>query len=64
MSLELNNDNIDASKGCVCHDDAVSNQRAHEHLLRALRSVAHREYELQADEEDASVSQNDKDVFA
>ena len=62
--LELVDDNVDRGEGCVGHDETVADHTPKEHLFSALRTVAHGQDELHADEQRASVAEDVEDDLA
>ena len=60
----MDDDDVNRGEGGVDHDDGVSYHTSQEHLAGALWPVAHAENELKADEQDASISENNEDVLA
>lgn len=53
---------VDAGEGVVCHDYGINYHGREIEPLRSLRSIAHGEDKLRADEEDAGVAEDGEDV--
>ena len=64
VGFELDDYDVQGREGGVGHDDRVGDHGGEEHAFCALRPVAHAQYELEADQQDAGVAEDDKDVFA
>lgn len=62
--FELVDDDVDRCKGRIGHDDSVADHTPEEHLLGTLRTVAHGQDELHADEKRTGVAEDVEDDFA
>lgn len=61
---ELFVDDPDGGKGGVGHDDTVDDHGGHVHLFGALRSITHRQDELNRNEKDAGVAEDREEELA